>query len=120
MKAPSLAAFIGVAVVGWLTLPVRGQNANQQRGGVLTPEELRNQTRTDLSLPLDSIPKIDAATSRDWPLPNLDPANSRYATSTQINASSVKSLAVRWLYHTRASASSPIVVNRSEEHTSEL
>src|SRR5262245_44335357 len=111
MKEHPMVAFIGLVILASVTSPVNSQNANQKPGESLTPDELRRQTRTDLSIPLDPLPKVDAATSRDWPLHNLDPANARYATPRQIDSSNVKSLAVRWLYHTRSSASSPIVVN---------
>ena len=107
----SLVRCTSMALAASLTITVSGQIASQQRGETLTPDELRRQTRTDLSVPLVSFPAVNSATSRDWPLHNLDPANSRYATSNQITSSNVKSLAVRWLFHTRASASSPIVVD---------
>jgi alcohol dehydrogenase (cytochrome c) len=110
LKGVRVAAFTGLAMATLVMLPVSTQNTNPQRGD-LTPEELRQQTRTDLSRPPAPFPAVEAPTSQNWSLHNLDVANSRYAASSQIASSNVKSLAVRWLFHTRGSASSPIVVD---------
>jgi quinohemoprotein ethanol dehydrogenase len=58
-----------------------------------------------------SLPKVNPATSRDWPLNHLDAKNSRYSTLRQITSANVASLAVRWLHHTRNTRSTPIVVD---------
>jgi len=78
---------------------------------VLTPEELRRATTRDAPVQLVPLPKVDRASSKDWPLHNLDVANSRYSPLKQINASNIRSVAVRWLYHTRNAGSTPIVVD---------
>jgi len=88
------------------------QGTGQQEGAaVLSPEELRKQTTRDTSIPFVPVPQVDSASSRGWPLHNLDLMNSRYSPLNQINASNIKSVAVRWLYHTRNSGSTPIVVD---------
>jgi PQQ-dependent dehydrogenase (methanol/ethanol family) len=95
-----------------LASPVVTQNGiGQQPPADLTPEQLREQTRVDTSIPLSPAPKVDRARSRNWPLTNFDSANSRYVALDQINPDNIKWLAVRWLYHTRNSASTPIVVD---------
>jgi len=106
-------------VLGVTAAPARAQTADgatqkndQQKGQItLSPEELRAQTTRDTSAPLAPVPQVDRATSRNWPLHNLDLANSRFATLDQINSSNITSVAVRWLYHTRNSGSTPIVVD---------
>lgn len=88
------------------------QTGTQQTGGAnLSPDELRAQTRGDNYAPTAPLPRVDAGTSRSWPLNNLDVFNSRYSTLNQINSSNIKSLAVKWLYHTRNAGSTPIVVD---------
>lgn len=90
----------------------RRQGTGQQEGAAfLSPEELRVQTTRDTSIPFVPVPQVDPASSRGWPLHNLDLSNSRYSPLNQINASNIKSVAVRWLYHTRNSGSTPIVVD---------
>ena len=56
-------------------------------------------------------PKADPSTSTNWSLNTFDLANAKYVPLDQINASTVGSLAVRWLYHTRGSNATPIVVD---------
>ena len=80
-----------------------------------TPEELQADTTRGAEVNrvgnLAPLPTVNPTTSRDWPLHNLDLANSRYAALDQINASNVGSLAVRWLYHTGSGRATPVVVN---------
>ena len=92
--------------------PARPKGGTGQ-SDVLSPEELKAQTGAAREIPITfvPVPQVDRATSRDWPLHNFDLANSRYAPLGQINSSNVKSIAVKWLYHTRNSASTPIVVD---------
>src|SRR5712671_2365373 len=85
-----------IVVVAALSAPVVTQQGGQQEPRDLTPEELRASMGRDLTNPFVPVPKINPATSRDWPLNHLDLKNSRYSTLTQINASNVTSLAVRW------------------------
>ena len=56
-------------------------------------------------------PTTNPRTTTSWPVNNYDPANSRYVALDQINAKNVGALAVRWLYHTRGSGATPIVVD---------
>ena len=107
--AKLLAVALAAAV---LTAGTGAQNQDRlQRQGPLSPEELRSQTRIDLAVPMAPLPKVDATTSRNWPLNNLDAANSRYSPLHQITSTNIRSLAVKWLYHTRNSGSTPIVVD---------
>src|SRR5438093_1306201 len=88
------------------------QEPGQQAGAAfLSPEELRRQTTRDTTIPFVPVPQVDQASSRGWPLHNLDLMNSRYSPLNQINTSNIKSVAVRWLYHTRNSGATPIVVD---------
>lgn len=86
----------------------RGASRSPQE---LSPEELRLATTRDMGVPLAPLPKVDRGTSRDWPLHNLDLANSRYSPLKSINSTNIKSVAVKWLYHTRNAGSTPIVVD---------
>jgi PQQ-dependent dehydrogenase (methanol/ethanol family) len=86
-----------------------GLQAGAGRSGGATGEQLAQGYLTPI--PFVAIPQIDRATSRDWPLHNLDLANSRYSPLGQINSSNVKSLAVKWLYHMRDGGATPIVVD---------
>jgi alcohol dehydrogenase (cytochrome c) len=88
-----------------------GTAAAGQAGEALSPEELRRATTRDTRVRLVPLPKVDRATSSDWPLHNLDIRNSRYAPLKQINASNIRNVAVKWLYHTRNAGSTPIVVD---------
>ena len=82
-----------------------------QRQTPMTPEELREDTTAGARLNRGGgvvpLPRVDGATSHDWPLNNHDLANSRYAPLDQINASNVGSLAVRWLYHGGSGRATP-------------
>ena len=86
-----------------------------QRQTPMTPEELREDTTAGARLNRGGgvvpLPRVDGATSHDWPLNNHDLANSRYAPLDQINASNVGSLAVRWLYHGGSGRATPVVAN---------
>jgi quinohemoprotein ethanol dehydrogenase len=103
----TLLRVVVVAVaLGYIGVPARGQAR-------LTPEELQADVsagaQSGRSVGLAPVPRVDPATSHDWPLHNLDAANSRYAPLGQINSANVGSLAVRWLYHGNGGA--PIVVD---------
>jgi len=103
---------LGVAVgTAALTSPVSTQRQSPGSQGELSPDELRAQTKADMAVALAPLPKVDATTSRGWPLNNLDTANSRYSLLTQINSTNVRSLAVKWLHRTRNAGSTPIVVD---------
>jgi quinohemoprotein ethanol dehydrogenase len=97
----------GRAVGGSTVAPREGNQSAQE----LSPEQLRLATTRDTNVRLVPLPKVDRTASRDWPLHNLDLANSRYSPLKQINASNIKSVAVKWLYHTRNAGSTPIVVD---------
>lgn len=43
-------------------------------------------------------PRIDRATTSDWPLHNFDLRNTRYAAIAEINASNVSRLALKWSF----------------------
>jgi PQQ-dependent dehydrogenase (methanol/ethanol family) len=77
----------------------------QQQGGATAPP------RTSQGPPRASWPTVNPKTSFNWSANNLDIANSRYAPLDQINSKNVGMLAVRWMYHTRGSGSTPIVVD---------
>ena len=98
----------GRAVGSGSTIAGRGGSETVQE---LSPEQLRLATTRDTPVRLVPLPNVDRATSRDWPLHNLDLANSRYSPLKQINASNIKSVTVKWLYHTRNAGSTPIVVD---------
>src|SRR5262245_49007470 len=87
----------------------QAQQAEQQRDP--TPDELRARSGAALSTPLAPQLRVNPATSADWPLNHLYLKNSRYSTLNQISSSNVRSLAVRWLYHAKNAASTPIVAN---------
>ena len=88
------------------TWSVRGQTRP-------TPEALQAEVaagaRRGRTMGRVPVPTVDTAASYDWPLHNLDPANSRYAPLDQIDSSNVRSLAVRWVYH--GGGGTPIVAN---------
>jgi PQQ-dependent dehydrogenase (methanol/ethanol family) len=61
------------------------------------------------------LPQVDAASSANWPLHNLDLAGSRFSSLDQINVSNIKSLTPRWLFQTGVIGGSfhtaPVVVD---------
>ena len=100
MKRNAVALVAAVALAVASTARVANQS-QEQREGQLTPEQLRAQTKGDFAPAMAPWPKVDPAASRSWPLNNLDTANSRYSTLDQINSTNIRSLAVKWLYHTQ-------------------
>lgn len=102
------------ALAGAFALSMRIELVGQQPAAgerVPTGAELRAGSQADLSTAAAPWPKIDPATSRSWPLNNLDEKNSRYSVLNQITSANVRSLAVKWMYHTRGAVSTPIVVD---------
>jgi alcohol dehydrogenase (cytochrome c) len=71
----------------------------------------RQTPPTPTGPPRASWPKVDPSKSVNWPLNTFDLANAKYVPLDQITATNVDTLAVRWLYHTRGSNSTPIVVD---------
>jgi len=99
---------VGLVVVAMLGASVPAQRSDQ---GALTPTPPVQTPATPTGPPRARWPTVDRSTSTDWALNNFDLANSRYVPVDQINTRNVGSLAVRWLYHTRGSNSTPIVVD---------
>ncbi len=107
-----------VVVVAWLASgPVGAQKGEKIKkhpyAGIATPEDAVKGPTIKYDHPL---PTVNAATSTNWTLHNLDLSGTRYSTLDQINTSNVKSLAPRWLYQTGAIVGScfqttPIVVD---------
>ena len=92
-----LTVAFGVAVTG-------GQQVAADANPAQTPA-------TATGPPRAAWPAANRNTSANWALNNYDLANSRFVPLDQINAENVGTLAVRWLYHTRGSGSTPIVVD---------
>ncbi|MGE3578249.1 MAG: pyrroloquinoline quinone-dependent dehydrogenase [Vicinamibacterales bacterium] len=101
-----LAAAFGAAVPGTSVLTQQPAAPRDP-----SPEELRASMGANRESGLVPIPAVSAATSKGWPLNNLDAKNSRHASLTQITSRNVGALAVRWLYHTRNAGSTPIVAD---------
>ncbi len=93
-----------VIVAAALASPVSRAGQDPQANPAQTPP-------TPTGPPRAPWPKVDPATSLNWSLNTFDLANAKYVPLDQINTSTVGSLSVRWLYHTRGSNATPIVVD---------
>src|SRR5215510_1796531 len=65
------------------------------RSSVAQQTTTRGATTTPGGAPL---PRIDRATTRDWPVHNFDLRNTRYAAIDEINTSNVSRLALKWSF----------------------
>jgi quinohemoprotein ethanol dehydrogenase len=108
-KRFNVVVFVSFVVSIFVSFVVAGQESGKPRD--LTPEELRASMSGPRDAAFVPLPKINPSTSRGWPLNHLDLKNSRHASLNQITSANVRSLAVRWLYHTRNMGSTPIVVD---------
>ncbi|MDO8794949.1 MAG: PQQ-binding-like beta-propeller repeat protein [Vicinamibacterales bacterium] len=105
-------AMVAVLVAAGAAVGLRVTVASQApTPGTPTPEELRASMGANRESALVPLPAVNTATSQGWPLNNLDAKNSRHSALTQITSQNVRTLAVRWLHHTRNAGSTPIVVN---------
>ncbi len=126
MKLKKLSAFFSIAVtVAVMTVSASAQKGNkgkwQDPYDELAAQELAAQgTRT--ATPLGTLirydhplPEIDAATSFNWQLHNLDLSGSMYCPLDQISTSTVKSLVAVWQAQTGVVGSgfhtTPVVVD---------
>jgi len=66
-----------------------------ERSLVAQQATTRGATTTPGSAPL---PRIDRATTSDWPLHNIDIRNTRYAAIAEINPSNVSRLTLKWSF----------------------
>ena len=111
MRKLRSAAPSAAVAAGGLALAVSAAGGQTPR----TPEELAADIARGARLAradaFVSLPSVDPATSADWPRPNFDVRNSRYAPLDQIDASNVRSLAVRWLHHSASGRAAPIVAD---------
>ncbi len=126
MRWKKVVSVFSVAVVlAVMTVSASAQKGNKGRlqdpyelaGQELAGQGMRTATPWGTLIQYDHpLPEIDAATSANWELHNLDVAGSRYFPLDQISTSSVKSLAPSWLASVNLSTGrglhmTPLVVN---------
>ena len=122
MRLTKLVAFLSVAVVvaSLAVVAVEAQKGDNVQDKVKNPYiEITGQAQAKVAGPTirfdEPLPEVNAATSTEWRLHNLDLVQTRYVALDQINTSNARSLSPRWLFQTGSVAAgfhtTPLVID---------